>query len=259
MLLLHGFPLDHTMWRQQFAAFRDRFHIVAPDLRGFGSSTIDAISAKTGIEMVDYADDVRQVLDRLEIRRPIILVGFSMGGYVALQFMAKYAQQVRALIMVDSRANADKPAMQEARFNMAENVEGWGAGHVAELILPKLVARSTIEKHPEVVVEIESIISRTNPIAIAAAQRGMAHRPDMSPMLSRLETPTLCLVGSEDVITPPEEMQGMANAMPNASTSVIRDAGHMSPMENPDEFNMAMEGFLERLGSSSTSPKRWGR
>ncbi len=247
LLLLHGFPLDHTMWRRQIAEFRDRFRVVAPDLRGFGTSTIEAISAKTGIEMVDYADDVRQLLDQLEYTKPVILVGFSMGGYIALQFLAKYAQRVRALVMVDSRASADPPAVQAARFSMAENVEGWGAGHVAEMMLPKLVGRSTMERHPEVVVEIESIISRTNPIAIAAAQRGMAHRPDMSHVLARLEIPTLCLVGAEDAITPPDTMQAMTDAMPNASLTVIEGAGHMTPMENPSAFNDALSQFLERL------------
>jgi pimeloyl-ACP methyl ester carboxylesterase len=148
--------------------------------------------------------------------------------------------------MVDTRAVADTPAMQESRFNMAENVEGWGSGHVAELMLPKLVGRSTIENHPEVVVEIESIISRTNPVAIAAAQRGMAHRPDTTPVLARIEIPTLCLVGAEDVITPPEAVQTMANAMPNASLTVIEAAGHMCPMENPSAFNEALGEFLAR-------------
>ena len=247
LLMLHGFPLDHTMWRHQIAKFRNQFRVIAPDLRGFGASTIESISAKTGIEMVDYAEDVRQVLDQMEISRPVILAGFSMGGYVALQFLAQYADRVRAVVMVDTRAVGDTPATQVSRFNMAENVEGWGAGHVAGLMLPKLVSPKTAESHPEVVAEVEAMISRTSPVAIAAAQRGMAHRPDMTPLLGRLQMPTLCLVGSADEITPPEAMQDMADAMPNASVTVIEGAGHMSPMENPTQFNKALGQFLDGL------------
>lgn len=246
LLLLHGFPLDHTMWRRQIAEFRGQFRVVSPDLRGFGASTIESIAAKTGVEMADYAHDIVEMLDQLEITEPVNLVGFSMGGYVALQFLLEHSNRVRTLTLVDTRAVADTPPMQEARFSMAENVEGWGAGHVAQLMLPRLVGGSTIENHPEVAVEIESIIGRTNPVAIAAAQRGMAHRTDMSPLLARLEIPTLCLVGEEDAITPPEAMQSMANAMPNATLMVIKGAGHMSPMENPADFNRSLGEFLER-------------
>src|SRR5690606_4734874 len=114
-------------------------------------------------------------------------------GYVALQFLSQRADRVRALVLYDTKATADPPAIQESRYNMAENVEGWGAGHVAQLMLPKLVAPSTFEERPEVVAEIEAIIGRTNPVAIAAAQRGMAHRPDSTPLLTRLGIPTLCL------------------------------------------------------------------
>ena len=133
LLLLHGFPLDHTMWRRQIAEFRGQMRVVSPDLRGFGTSTIEAISAKTGIEMADYATDVGQLLDQLEITRPVVRVGFSIGGYVALQFVAKHPDRVRALVMADTRALSYTPAMQEARFNMAGKVEGWGFVHSTNL------------------------------------------------------------------------------------------------------------------------------
>jgi 3-oxoadipate enol-lactonase len=248
VLLLHGFPLDHRMWRHQVTALKQGgYRVVAPDLRGFGTSTIEAICAKTGVEMASYADDVRQMLDQMRIVEPVVLAGFSMGGYVALQFVSQWVDRVRALILCDTKATADAPAIQESRYNMAENVEGWGAGHVAQLMLPKLISSSTPEEHPEVVAELEAIIGRTNPVAIAAAQRGMAHRADSSPLLSRLEIPTLCLVGADDTITPPQVVHDMAGALPNASVVTIEHAGHVSPMENPERVNQAILAFLESL------------
>lgn len=250
VLLLHGFPLDHTMWRRQIGALREAgYRVVAPDLRGFGSSTIEAICAKTGVDMADYASDLRQALDHMGIDQPLVMAGFSMGGYVAYQFLAQWPERVRALVLCDTRAEADAPAMQESRYTMAENVEGWGARHVAELMLPKLVASITVEEHPEVVAEVEAIISRTNPVAIAAAQRGMAHRPDSTSLLPRLAMPTLCLVGESDAITTPDSVHQMAAAMPNASVTVIERAGHTSPTENPEAVNKALLEFLASVGS----------
>lgn len=247
VVLLHGFPLDHTMWRQQISALSASYRVIAPDLRGFGSSTIEPIAAKTGISMDQYAEDVGQVLDQLGVAEPVVLVGFSMGGYVAFRLLATQGERIRALVLCDTRAVADTPQGREGRYNMAENVEGWGSGHVASLMLPKLVASSTQENHPEVVAEVEAIIGRTNPVAIAAAQRGMAHREDSTPLVGKIAIPTLCLVGADDAITSPDDMHSLAEAIPDGEFVEVPDAGHLSPMENPQVINDVLMRFLAKL------------
>ena len=145
VLLVHGFPLDHTMWNAQIDTLSERVRVIAPDLRGFGDSPLGAADPDRGISMERYADDLAELLDALNpaINQPIILVGFSMGGYVAWQFVRKYPARLRALVQCDTRAIADSEEARAGRLKMAENVAEWGAGRVAEMMGPKLFAPGT--------------------------------------------------------------------------------------------------------------------
>lgn len=249
LVFIHGFPLDHTMWRFQTEALSQHYRVIAPDLRGFGQSLIKPIAAKTGVSLADYGDDLAALLDAKKIEGPVTLVGFSMGGYISFPFYQRHRDRVRAMILCDTRAAADTPQAQEVRFRMAESVEGWGSAHVAPLMTGKLFGPATFADAPKLVEEVESMIARTNPVAIAAAQRGMAHRDDSTSMLPTIDVPVLYLVGVDDVLTPPAEMKSMAEATPGAKFVQIPDAGHMSPMENPTAVNQAMEEFLAGLAS----------
>src|SRR5688572_6167960 len=111
-LLVHGFPLDHTMWNAEFDALSTHARVIAPDLRGFGKSPLSDADPQDGISMEQYADELAELLDALQIKDRIILAGFSMGGYIAWQFVRKYGDRLRALIQCDTRAVADT---EEAR------------------------------------------------------------------------------------------------------------------------------------------------
>lgn len=244
VVLLHGFPLAHSMWRFQIEALAENYRVIAPDLRGFGKSPIEPNAAAAGVSMEAYADDVACLLDALGVTEPVVLGGFSMGGYIAMQFVRRHRDRLAGLMLLDTKAAADSPPAVQTRLKMAENVEGWGAAHVARLMTPKMYAAKTITRKPEIVAEFEDMVSQTDPVAIAAAQRGMAARVESQTLLPTLEVPVLYVVGQEDQISPPEEMQTMAESTPNSTYVEIADAGHMSPMENPAEVNAALAGFL---------------
>ena len=113
--------------------------MIAPDLRGFGQSPLGDVDPQRGISMEQYADDLAELLDALNrSTEPIVLVGFSMGGYIAWQFVRKYASRLRALVQCDTRAVADTDEARAGRIKMAENVAEWGSGRVAEMMGPKL-------------------------------------------------------------------------------------------------------------------------
>lgn len=247
VLMTHGFPLDHSMWRFQIEALSANYRVIAPDLRGLGQSPIEPIAGKTGIAMAEYADELASLLDQLNVDEPAVFIGFSMGGYIAWQFFRNHHNRLRALVQCDTKAVGDTPQTQETRFKMAESVEGWGSAHIASLMTPKLFASATLSSNNEIVQEVQSVISRTDPVGIAAAQRGMAHREDATPLLSNLDLPVLYLVGEEDQISTPEEMQAMADQTPGAQLVKIAEAGHMSPLENPQAVSSAILKFLARL------------
>jgi pimeloyl-ACP methyl ester carboxylesterase len=249
LLLVHGFPLDHTMWDAQLAVLSRQARVIAPDLRGFGQTPLALGDAERGIAMEAYADDLAELLDSLSIREPIVLAGFSMGGYVAWQFVRKYGSRLGGLIQCDTRATADTEETREGRLKMAAHVADWGTSRVAEMMGPKLFAPATFEKQPNVVAAVRRVVERTPPEAIAAAQRGMAARPDVSGMLATITVPTLVLVGEQDAISPPAEMKEIAGAIPGAEFLVIPRAGHMTTMEEPEAVNAALGQFIEKSGS----------
>ncbi len=249
VLLVHGFPLDHTMWNAQIDTLSERVRVIAPDLRGFGDSPLGAADPDRGISMERYAVDLVELLDGLNppINQPIILVGFSMGGYVAWQFVRKYPARLRALVQCDTRAAADSEEARAGRLKMAENVAEWGAVRVAEMMGPKLFAPGTFHLQPEVVSAVRRVVERTLPAGIAAAQRGMAARPDMTRFLPEINVPTLVVAGADDAISPPTEMESIAAAIPDAEFVVIPNAGHMTTMENPTSVNQALLNFIQSL------------
>ncbi len=247
ILLVHGFPLDHTMWDPQIEALAEHYRVIAPDLRGFGHSPLGQIEPSRGVSMEQYADDLAQLLDALRITEPIVLVGLSMGGYIAWQFVRKYPERLRALVQCDTRVAADNDEARAGRIKMAENVAEWGAARVAEMMGPRLFSQQAFVSQPQFVAAVRRVVENTSPAAIAAAQRGMAARPDVTSLLPTIREPTLVLVGDQDVISPPDEMQSIAAAIPDAEFVVIPNAGHMTTLEQPETVNQAMLGFLDRV------------
>jgi pimeloyl-ACP methyl ester carboxylesterase len=251
VLLVHGFPLDHTMWDSQIQSLSQHSRVVAPDLRGFGKSPLGPLDSTGGISMERYADDLAEFLDALAIaaEQPIVFVGLSMGGYIAWQFVRKYGSRLRGLALLDTRSLADTDEARAGRIKMAENVAEWGSDRVAEMMGPKLVAPAAYIANSKVVAELRRVVTSTSPAAIAAAQRGLAARPDMTSFLPKIAVPTLVLVGVEDAISPPAEMQAIAAAIPGAQYVVIHNSGHMTTMENPAAVNAALTRFIATMDS----------
>ena len=243
LLLVHGFPLDHTMWTKQIEGLSSLYRVIAPDLRGFGASS--AMDPKT--TMVRFADDLVDLLDALRIDEPIVLCGLSMGGYIAFQFCRRHAERVRALILCDTRSAADTPDAADARRTLAERVLKEGPSPVVEAMLERVVGKTALSRQPELVEQIRNVMMQTDPRGIAAALGGMAERPDMTDALAEIRCPTLVLVGSEDVISPPAEMRAMAGFIPESRFVEIPAAGHLAPCENPEAVNSAIAEFLAEL------------
>jgi 3-oxoadipate enol-lactonase len=243
VLLIHGFPLDHTMWDPQVEALAAGHRVLVPDLRGFGQS--ETGGEKTTME--ELADDLAGVLNELGVDEPVVVCGLSMGGYVVFQFWRRYADRVRGLILCDTRAAPDSAEAASARLLTADRVLREGPAFLARSMLPKLLAASTFRREPALVEAIRVAIERADPRGVAAASRGMAERPDVTGLLPCINCPTLVVVGAEDAISPPAEMRAMAAAIPASRFVEIAAAGHMSPMEQPDEVSAAMGDFLAGL------------
>jgi pimeloyl-ACP methyl ester carboxylesterase len=243
LLFVHGFPLDHSMWNEQIDEFAASYRVIAPDLRGFGGSVV----TPGKVTMEQHADDLAAILNALEIEKPVVFCGLSMGGYVAWQFWRRHRDRVAGLILSDTRATADTAEATDRRYATAQQVLREGPACLAEEMLPKLLAENTRTSRPNVVEAVRNMILNTSPEGIAAAQHGMADRVDITASLPTIPARSLLMVGIHDVLTPSSEMKSIAAAMPNSDFVEIPGAGHMVPMENPHAVNAVIGEFLDEL------------
>lgn len=241
LLLVHGFPLSHAMWRAQIDGLRDACRVLAPDLRGYGETPLGAWPTDAGASLARYADDLAAMLEAARPEGPVVYCGFSMGGYIAWSFLERYRDRLAGLVLMDTRAANDDDAARAVRLKMADHVEAWGAGRVAELMRPKLFGPAA---SPEVVEATCATIAAADPRSIAASQRAMAARPDATGGLGAITLPTLVVVGEDDAISPRAEMRGVADAIPGARFEAIARAGHMAPVEQPEAVNAALRSFV---------------
>lgn len=240
LLLVHGYPLDHSMWDGQLDGLADICRVIAPDLRGFGASDVTAGT----VAMRQMADDLAKLLDALQILEPIVFCGLSMGGYVGWQFALHHRQRLAKLIQCDTRAFADSAEASAGRLTTAKRVLAEGTAVAAEALVTKLFAPETIQSQPAIVEATRQVMLGTQPHGIAAALVGMALRPDVTAELAKIDVPTLLICGQHDAISPPAEMQGIAKALPQGKYVEIHGAGHMAPLEQPAAVNQAMREFL---------------
>ena len=244
-LLVHGFPLNRSMWDPQAGHLRALgLRVIAPDLRGFGASEAGPPGPLT---MDQHADDLVALLSELGVREPVVYVGLSMGGYVGFALWRRHPEIVRAFVLVDTRASADTQAGLADREKMARRAEELDNPQPAiDAMLPRLLSPHLPPGSlPEQLVV--GMIATSSARAVADGARGMALRPSSFPTLATITVPTLVLVGEYDALTPPSDSEAIAQGISGARLVTIAEAGHMSNIENPDEFNQALVEFVQSV------------
>jgi 3-oxoadipate enol-lactonase len=239
VVLLHGYPFNRAMWREQLEQLSQNHRVIAPDLRGHGESEV----APGPATMEDMARDVAGLMDLRQIPRAAI-VALSMGGYVTLEFYRLFPSRVRALVLADTRAQGDTEEGKQNRAAQAEKAMAEGMEAIAYAMLPKLLAPETVAKRPEIVRRVRDMMVQTKPEGAVAALHGMAQRRDQRPMLSSISAPALVIVGSEDTLTPREDSELIHREIGGSRLKIIDGAAHVSNIERPEEFNDALLNFL---------------
>jgi 3-oxoadipate enol-lactonase len=239
VLLLHAFPLHSGMWSRQIAALSARHRVIAPDYRGLGKSAVPPEASTMEL----LAQDVRALLQHLRIERAAV-AGLSMGGYLAFELYRQAPGLFRGIVLCDTRAGADSEEGKATREKFARTVIEKGLTWVSDEMIPKLLRP---QPDPAIVKEVRSLISEGTPAGVAAAQRGMARRPDSTPTLATIGCPTLVVVGAQDQLTPPAESERMAAAVKGAKLVKVPRAGHLANVENAEAFNAALSGFVDAL------------
>lgn len=240
LLFIHGFPFSRMMWHRQVAHLQAHFQCIVPDLPGFGNSP--PVTQPLTVEWL--ADQLFLLLDQLQIPGPVAVCGLSMGGSIALQCALRHPARIERLILCNCRAAADDEATRQNRYKVAERVLVEGPEFLTELLPPRLFSPQTLLDHPELVDEVRQMIRTTPPAGVAAGARCLAGRPDVTSRLGEIEAPVLVVVGEDDVISPPQEMWEICGVVPSGTYVRLAGAGHLTPLEAPQEFNAALEHFL---------------
>ncbi len=243
LVLLHGFPLDHRLWLQQLDRLSAYYRVIAPDLRGFGQSTLTDGS----YSLTDLAEDVEQVRQHLTDNQPIALCGLSMGGYVAFEYWRCHSKSLTALILTNTKPEADSEQARLARHVMIERARTLGSWQAVSEMLPKLLSGNHLAERGAAYQAAEQMLRACTADAVISAQRAMATRSDFISSLPALHTPTLVIAGEEDAIAPPTATRKWAAVIPNSQCHVLADAAHLTPLEQPQQFNQLVHEFLESL------------
>jgi pimeloyl-ACP methyl ester carboxylesterase len=241
IVLIHGFPLDSRMWDKQIPALADFGRVIAIDLLGFGKSP-----SNNPFTLMMQARLLHEALKAMNAL-PCIPTGLSMGGYIALEFARAFPSDMQALMLLDTRAEADSPEGKAGRNKMLEILAAGGAKAVADQLIGKLVSADTIQHRPQVVRDLRSMMEQCSVKTIEHALVALRDREDTRSCLASIAVPTLIIVGQEDVITPIPSAETLHKGIAHSRLEIIKGSGHMTTMEQPEQVNQAIRQFVAGL------------
>lgn len=243
IVFIHGFPYDHSMWKKQINYLSESYYCISYDIRGFGESTNS--DGQHTMEM--FVDDLEMIIDEMKLNKPVIC-GLSMGGYISLRALERFQNKLFAAILCDTRSQADD---NQGRLKRAAAIKRINSGEHKEFIREFIANCFSDNFKQNFADELQSIIEYSQtfePKGIKGGLLAMLSRTDTTTFLEKIEIPTLLICGKYDNLTPPSVMKDMYHKIKNAEFVEIQNAGHMAPIENPDEVNSAISKFLKKIG-----------
>lgn len=236
IVMVHGFPFNHKMWTEQIELLQNDYRIITYDIRGFGES----IGSDNFFTMEILANDFIALLDHLKLKT-VTAIGLSMGGYVVLRAHDKAPERFIGLVLADTQATADSDEVKIKRSAAVELIKQKGLEQFADRIAKHVVANhDSIEK-------IRPMILSNPKEGVIGGHFALMTRTDTSKSLHKITVPTLILVGEKDFVTNTDASMCMHELIPLSVMKIIPHAGHVSNIDNPKEFNLALSEFLPRI------------
>jgi 3-oxoadipate enol-lactonase len=239
MLFVHGFPFDHTMWQTQVDEFSKDYKCVSFDIRGLGESP----AGDGQFTMESFVDDLETILDELKLNRPI-LCGLSMGGYISLRALERIQEKFSASILCDTRSEADNNEGKLKRAVGIKRINKEGLAPFAKDFITNCFGDDFRQNKKSDFEKIIEKSSQFNPVGVKGCLLAMLSRSDTKANLGKINIPTLLICGEQDTLTPPPVMKDMFHKINKAEFVEIPEAGHMTPIENPQAVNKAIRDFL---------------
>jgi pimeloyl-ACP methyl ester carboxylesterase len=243
LIFIHGFPYDHTMWKKQITELSKYYYCISYDIRGFGESTeFDGLHT---MEM--FVDDLEMIIDEMKLVKPIVC-GLSMGGYILLRALERFQHKLSAAILCDTRSQADDNQGKLKRAVAIKRINTQGHKDFVKEFISNCFGNYFKENFSDELISIIQYSQCFHPAAIKGALLALMGRTDTTSFLEKIEIPVLLICGQNDSLTPPLVMKEMYHKIKDAEFSEIENAGHLAPIENPEEVNSQIKIFLKRIG-----------
>ncbi|MBU1099526.1 MAG: alpha/beta hydrolase [Bacteroidetes bacterium] len=241
IIFVHGFPLDHSMWNKQFKGLSKDYYCISYDIRGLGKSHV----GDAQYTMEAFKDDLFSIIEDMKIEKAV-LCGLSMGGYIALRAVEFAQDRFNALILCDTKAEADNDITKLARAGAINKINIEGLASFVDGFVPPLFAEEANKENKTVFNSTIDKAKQHNPQGVKASLLAMLSRTNTTPFLKKIKIPTLLLVGAQDKLTPPPVMRAIHEKIKDSEFGVAPRAGHLAPLENPKFVNDMISGFLKR-------------
>ncbi|HOZ81663.1 MAG: alpha/beta hydrolase [Bacteroidia bacterium] len=240
LVLIHGYPFDQSIWKEQVIALSDQARIITYDVRGYGSSS----KGKERFSIDLFADDLIFLLDSLQVSK-FIVCGLSMGGYIALNLVKRYPERIKGLVLYDTQCYADNAIGKAKRYENIELIRKGGKQKYLEDMCKILFSPATFQKNDVVIKQTLDLMMKADNEVLMQTLEAMAEREESCSNLSSIKFPTMILCGEYDVLTPPEKSEFMQQQIPGSVLHIIENSGHLGHLENKDAFNQHLNSFLK--------------
>ncbi len=242
VIFVHGFPFDHHMWDKLTEAISEDFFCVTYDIRGLGKSP--AGDGQFTMEL--FSDDLLNIIDELNLNKPV-LAGLSMGGYISLRTVERKENIFKALILLDTKAEADNNQAKLKRAQGINIINQKGLDAFLNEFIPTCFAEESILRLGK---EYEDVFERSmqnDPAGVKGCLLAMAGRTDTTEYLSKINVPALVICGEKDALSPPPVMKEMQSKIKNSRFVLVPGSGHMTPIEQPEKTIDEIKKFLAKL------------
>lgn len=242
LVLIHGYTDNLNLWYNQVPAFSKRYKVLTYDVRGFGKTEV----RPADYSMALFAEDLYALLRALGIESACVL-GYSMGGRIALEFALAHPGMTPGLILANSgMGEKPSPEMQERRKMMAGLLEQGDIEVISELMTEASFSPGLKERNPEAYGKYKAIKMQNDPSEYLAIMQAIVAAIDAPPDFSGLRCPVLILAGDRDGFMDVGTAESMQEAIPKAELEIL-STGHAAAIEEPEAFNEIVLRFLDRL------------
>lgn len=238
VMLVHGFGETSNVWKNQVEFFKDKVHLIIPDVPGSGKSeAIDDMS------MEGMAEVVKAIMTTEKINS-FTLIGHSMGGYISLAFAEKYFENLEALGLFHSTAYADSEEKKDIRSKGIDFIRKHGAFEFLKNTSPNLFSPFSKSENQKLIDDFIGSLNNFSADVLVSYYEAMMKRPDRTAILKDSKFPVLFIMGKYDNAVPLEDGLKLCHLPEKSYIDILKKSGHMGMIEEPSESNSALEKFL---------------